>query len=181
MKKFVILAFVFVSYAASAQQTMKEKLKPLIEKYLKTDPLYHNCVVTDVVITNISILDENEKNKSLFDYYHTYRLQELEQIGFIKGKAEFIEQHCADNKELLNKYVDEINGTLKETVPLIDSLWVLEDKYKMPVRDTTAAEYYLVTFNLVYLLDKSRVEESNHKIIFNQQLEAIHHDYLITQ
>jgi hypothetical protein len=157
---------------------MKEKLKPLIEAYLKTEPLYQNTVISDVVITNISIIDEKEKIKSLFDFYRTYRLQQIEQIGFIKGKASFIEQHTTENKELFKKYVNEIKGTLQETVPLIDSLWVIEDKFKTATAGTSTAEYYLVTFNFIYTLEKSKVVEKNHRVIFTNQLDIIHHDFL---
>lgn len=178
MKKIFLLVFVCLSCTAFAQETMKAKLKPLIENYLKREPLYHNCVITDVTITNISIIDEKEKNKSLFDFYRSYRLKQIEQISFIKGKADFIEQHCFDNKELFKKYVDEINTTLRETVPLIDSLWLIEDKYKIATVNSVAAEYYLVTFNFIYTLNGSKVTEKGHHAMFGNQLDIIHHDYL---
>src|SRR5688500_6739345 len=100
MKKLLIIICVCFSSALFAQTSTKAKLKPLIEAYLKTEPLYRNTIVSDVVITNISIIDEKEKIKSLYDFYHAYRLKQIEQIGFIKGKADFIEQHTAENKEL---------------------------------------------------------------------------------
>jgi hypothetical protein len=178
MKKILVIICVGLSTAAFSQVTMKEKLKPLIEAYLKTEPLYKNTVISEVVITNISIIDEKEKIKSLFDFYHAYRLKQIEQIGFIKGKADFIEQHTAENKELFRKYVGEINTTLQETVPLIDSLWLIEDKWKTATPGTSTAEYYLVTFNFIYTLDKSRVVEKNHRVIFTSQMDIIHHDHL---
>src|SRR4051812_27125442 len=116
MKKLLLIICVCVSSFVFSQETMKAKLKPVIESYLKTEPLYRNCVISKVVITNISIIDEKEKLKSLYDFYHTYRIQQIEQIGFIKGKADFIEQRCADDKALFKKYVGEINSTMQETV-----------------------------------------------------------------
>jgi hypothetical protein len=178
MKKFLVIGCIGLSSILSAQETTKGKLKPLIESYLKLEPQYRNCIISDVVITNISIIDEKEKIKSLFDFYHTYRLQQIEQIGFIKGKAAFIEQHTAEDKALFKKYVGEINGTLQETVPLIDSLWVLEDKYKTATAGTSTSEYYSVTFNFIYTLNNSKVVEKNHRVIFNKDLAIIHHDFL---
>ncbi len=178
MKKIILLLFIGLSFSLSAQETTKTKLKPLIENYLKTEPLYRNCVVSDVAITNISILDEKEKNKSLFDFYHAYRLKQIDQIGFVKGKADFIEQHCADNKELFKKYTNEINATMRETVPLVDSLWVIEDSYKVTPINPSTAEYYSATFTFVYTLNGSKVTETNHRILFNNLLEVLHHDFL---
>lgn len=178
MKKSILIIFVCLAYTLSAQETMKAKMKPIIEKYLKKDSLYMNSVISDVAITNISIVDEKEKNKSIYDFYHAYRIKQIEQIGFIKGKADFIEQHCSDNKVLFKKYVDEINATLAETVPLVDSLWILEDKYKTAPVTSPAAEYYLVTFNFNYTLNTSKVVEKNHRVVLTNQLEIIHHDFL---
>ncbi|MES2619660.1 MAG: hypothetical protein V4615_02330 [Bacteroidota bacterium] len=178
MKKSILIIFVCLASIVSAQETMKAKVKPLIENYLKKEPLYLNCIISDVAITNISIVDEKEKNKNIYDFYHAYRVKQIEQIGFIKGKADFIEQHCGDNKVLFKKYVDEINATLLETVPLVDSLWVLEDKFKTAPVTSTAAEYYLVTFNFNYTLNNSKVVEKNHRVVLTNLLEIIHHDFL---
>ena len=178
MKKIILLLFIGLSCSLFAQETMKTKLKPLLENHLKTEPLYRNCVVSDITITNISILDEKEKNKSLFDFYHAYRLKQIDQIGFIKGKAGFIEQHCADNKELFKKYADEINAAMRETVPLIDSLWVIEDRYKTSPVSSPTTEYYSVTFTFGYTLNGSKVTETNHRILLSSQLEVLHHDFL---
>lgn len=177
MKKLILLLFIGMSCTLFAQETMKTKLKPLIENYVKRDPLYRNCVVNEVAITNISILDEKEKNKSLSDFYHAERLKEIDQIGFIKGSVDFIKQHCADDKELFKKYVAEINTNLRESVPLIDSLWLMEDKYKTAAMNSSAAEYYLATFTFVYTLNGSKVTEKNHRVMFTNQLDIIHHDY----
>ena len=80
MKKSILLLFIGLSCMLSAQETMKAKLKPLIENYLKKEPLYLNCIISDVSITNISIVDEKEKNKSLYDFYHSYRLKQFDEI-----------------------------------------------------------------------------------------------------
>jgi hypothetical protein len=178
MKKSTLIIFVFLSGILYAQETMKAKLRPLIENQLKLELLYRNCVIGDVTITNISIIDEKEKNKSLYDFYRAYRIKQIEQISFIKGKADFIEQHCVDNKDLFKKYVNEIDSTLIETVPVIDSIWVLEDRYKTMQVSSTPAEYYLVTFNFTYTLNGSKVSEKNHRMMFNSQLNSIHHDFL---
>jgi hypothetical protein len=178
MKKLTVIICIGLSSTLFSQETMKGKFKPLIESYLKQEPLYRNCVISDVVITNISIIDEKEKIKSLYDFYHSYRLKQIEQIGFIKGKADFIEQHAAEDKALFKKYAAEINSTMQETVPLIDSLWVLEDKYKTATPANTTTEYYSVTFNFIYTLNNSKVTEKNHRVIFTNDMQIIHHDFV---
>ena len=177
MKTVVLLILVCFSPVLFAQETMKEKLKPRITNYLKAEPLYRSTIINDVIISNISILDEKEKNKSLYDFYHSYRITQLEQIGFIKGKASFIEQYCAENKVLYKKYIGEIKAALLETAPLIDSLWVIEDQYKA-APNTSNQEYYLVTFDFKYTLGDSKVTEKNHRVLFTNQFDIIHHEYL---
>src|ERR1041385_4283180 len=173
MKKSILLAFICFSAGSFAQETMKAKLKPLIEKYLKTEPLYRNCIINEVTITNISIIDEKEKTKSLYDFYHATRLKEIDQISFIKSNVEFIEQHCLDNRELFKKNIDEMNATLKESVPLVDSLWLIEEKYKTAPATSSSTEFYLVTFTFVYTLNNSKVTEKNHRMMFTGQFDII--------
>lgn len=163
------------------QESTKDKVKPIVLNYLKTVPQLKGSEVTSIEINSVSLIDEKEKNSHFFNFYNSFRLNQVEQIELIKLSAEAIVREGKYNsltRKDFDKRIVEIKKVLQTKVPLIDSLWTLEEKYKNPQSNGNTQEYYFVTFTFTTLTSGTKLTNEDYKMILTKELKVLLYDFM---
>jgi hypothetical protein len=76
------------------------------------------------------------------------------------------------------KEVENIKEVMRETVPSIDSLWTLEERYKNIQPSGNSQEYYFVTFSFTTLVSGTKLAHEDYKMILSKDLKVLLYDFV---
>ncbi len=177
----LILLLTFWAETLLCQESILGKVKPIVLNHLKTAPQLKGSEIAGIEINSVSKINEKEKNNYFYNFYNAFRLNQVEQIELIKLSAETIIDRGKYNdlkRKDFNKAIGEIKKVLQKTVPLIDSLWTLEEKYKNLQPNDNTQEYFLVTFSFNTITSGVKLTNEDYKMILDKDLKVLLYDFM---